>query len=193
LGLFEPGFRRLAAGQIAADQLHPEPDRIALGDTRRPLHTPDCGRRATHPLAIGCRFGHPASKFKAFAGLPNNRAVARRHKEPATSPLGGRQLFPARSEQRPAKERAEIARRVKGGTPTELEIQEHMLELYRQHGMAWHDKPIVAVGPHAADPHFEPRADNTVPIKPGDRVLIDLWAKVDAPGSIYFDITFEFL
>jgi Xaa-Pro aminopeptidase len=84
---------------------------------------------------------------------------------------------------------AEIARRVKTGTPTELEIQQHMLELYAQHGMAWHDKPIVAVGPHAADPHFEPRPDNTVPIKPGDRVLIDLWAKVDAPGAIYFDIT----
>lgn len=84
---------------------------------------------------------------------------------------------------------AEIARRVKTGAPTELEIQQHMLELYAKHGMKWNDKPIVAVGPHAADPHFEPRPDNTVPIKAGDRVLIDLWAKIDAPGAIFFDIT----
>jgi len=34
--------------------------------------------RATHPLAIGCRFGHPDSKFKALAVLPNNRPATRR-------------------------------------------------------------------------------------------------------------------
>jgi Xaa-Pro dipeptidase len=84
---------------------------------------------------------------------------------------------------------AEIARRVKAGAPTEYEIQQFMLEQYRAQGMAWHDAPIVAVNAHAGDPHFEPRPDNTVPIKPGDRVLLDLWAKVDAPGAIYFDIT----
>ena len=39
--------------------------------------------RATHPLAIGCRFGHTVSKFKAFAMLPNNRPAARR---PASLP-----------------------------------------------------------------------------------------------------------
>lgn len=84
---------------------------------------------------------------------------------------------------------AEIGRRLAAGTPTEYEIQQFMLERYRAHQMAWGEPPIVAVNAHAGDPHFEPRPDNTVPIRRGDRVLLDLWAKCDEPHSIYYDIT----
>ena len=84
----------------------------------------------------------------------------------------------------------EIGRRVKAGqTPTKYEIQQLMLEKYKENGMAWADDPIVAVNEHASDPHFEPTTENTSPIREGDLVLIDLWAKVDRPGTIYFDIT----
>jgi len=83
----------------------------------------------------------------------------------------------------------EIGRRVKSGSPTEYEIQQFMLSLYKQQGMAWRDAPIVAVGPHAADPHYEPRPEGSSPIRPGDLVLIDLWAKLNKEGAIYFDIT----
>ena len=34
-----------------------------------------------------------------------------------------------------------------------------------------------------ADPHFEPTPENARPIKKGDTVLIDLWAKLDEPGA----------
>jgi Xaa-Pro dipeptidase len=85
---------------------------------------------------------------------------------------------------------AEIARRVKAGeAPTEYEIQRLMLDKYRENGMAWDDDPIVAVNEHASDPHFEPTPENTSPIREGDLVLIDLWAKKDRPGAIFFDIT----
>jgi Xaa-Pro aminopeptidase len=84
---------------------------------------------------------------------------------------------------------AEIGRRVAAGTPTEYELQQFMLEQYRAHGMAWGEPPIVAANAHAGDPHFEPRPDNTVPIRRGDRVLIDLWAKLAEPRAVYFDIT----
>jgi Xaa-Pro aminopeptidase len=49
--------------------------------------------------------------------------------------------------------------------------------------------PIVGVGPHSGDPHFEPNPAHDTPIKQGDFVLIDLWAKVDKPRSVYSDLT----
>ena len=84
----------------------------------------------------------------------------------------------------------EIARRIKAGdNPTEYEIYEYMLELYKQENMLAEDGPIVAINEHAADPHFEPRKDITTKIKEGDLVLLDLWAKKNEQGSIYYDIT----
>lgn len=49
--------------------------------------------------------------------------------------------------------------------------------------------PIVGVNGHPSDPHFEPTVENSVAFKNGDQVLIDLWAKLDKPGSIFYDIT----
>ncbi len=46
---------------------------------------------------------------------------------------------------------------------------------------------MVAVGPNAANPHYEPRADNPVSIEVGDLVLLDLWAR--EPGGIWADQT----
>ena len=84
----------------------------------------------------------------------------------------------------------EIARRIKtGNNPTEYEIYEFMIGLYKEHNMICEDGPIVAINEHAADPHFEPRKDITTKIKEGDLVLIDLWAKKNEKGAIYYDIT----
>ena len=84
----------------------------------------------------------------------------------------------------------EIARRIRAGSaPREVEIQHYMHELLRTHGMHWEDGPIVAVNEHAADPHFEPTEENSHVMKEGDLVLLDLWAKKNLPGSIYYDIT----
>ncbi|MDR0927786.1 MAG: aminopeptidase P family protein [Ignavibacteria bacterium] len=84
----------------------------------------------------------------------------------------------------------EIARRIKSGNnPTEYEIYEYMIGLYKEQNMVCEDGPIVAVNEHAADPHFEPQQSDTRKIQEGDLVLIDLWAKKNEPGSIYYDIT----
>jgi len=45
--------------------------------------------------------------------------------------------------------------------------------------------PIVGVGPHGGDPHYEPVAGKDSVINNGDYVLVDLWAKMDRPGSVY--------
>jgi Xaa-Pro aminopeptidase len=47
----------------------------------------------------------------------------------------------------------------------------------------------VAVNANASDPHYEPSAQRTSEIKKGDLLLIDLWAKLDQPGAVYYDIT----
>jgi Xaa-Pro aminopeptidase len=84
----------------------------------------------------------------------------------------------------------EIKRAILAGEkPLEVTIQHFMHDRMREGGMHWEDGPIVAVNGHAADPHFEPTAENSVVMKEGDLVLLDLWAKLDRKGSIYYDIT----
>ncbi len=84
----------------------------------------------------------------------------------------------------------EIADRIKKGEyPSEFDIQQFMHDEMRQNNMTWPDGPIVAINENAADPHFEPTAENSFKMKKGDLVLLDLWAKKNTPGSIYYDIT----
>jgi len=84
----------------------------------------------------------------------------------------------------------EIGKQIKEGkTPAEYEIQGFMHGLMKQEDLHWDDGPIVAVNENAADPHFEPTAQKSYAMKKGDLVLLDLWAKKNRPGSIYYDIT----
>lgn len=84
----------------------------------------------------------------------------------------------------------EIAKQIKAGLhPKEYEIQAFMHDLMRKNGMKWEDGPVVAINEHAADPHFEPTPENSFEMNEGDLVLLDLWAKRDKPGAIYYDIT----
>jgi Xaa-Pro aminopeptidase len=55
--------------------------------------------------------------------------------------------------------------------------------------MTTYHPPIVGVGPHAGDPHFEPEPSIDTPIAEGEFVLIDLWAKLDKPRATYADYT----
>jgi len=40
-----------------------------------------------------------------------------------------------------------------------------------------------------SNPHYEPEADRYSEIRKGDAVLIDMWAKLDQPSAVYYDIT----
>jgi Xaa-Pro dipeptidase len=70
---------------------------------------------------------------------------------------------------------------------TEYTVQQFILERFTARGLTTHHPPIVAINAHSADPHFEPTPTDSTPIRPGDFVLIDLWAK--EPGSVYADFT----
>jgi Xaa-Pro aminopeptidase len=83
-----------------------------------------------------------------------------------------------------------IAERIRsGGTIRETEVQSAIMDHFLRHGMTTYSPPIVGVGPHSGDPHYEPMPDNDGVIGPGDFVLIDLWCKLDKPRSVYSDLT----
>jgi len=71
----------------------------------------------------------------------------------------------------------------------EYRVQQFILEAFDKVGLHTFAPPIVGVNAHSADPHFEPTPETSSPIRRGDFLLIDLWAKEKPPESIYGDIT----
>jgi Xaa-Pro dipeptidase len=72
---------------------------------------------------------------------------------------------------------------------TEYDLQQWILKKFRAAGVVTDEPPIVAVGRHAGDPHYEPRPAGSSRIRPGDLLLLDVWGKMDRPGSVYYDVT----
>ncbi len=72
---------------------------------------------------------------------------------------------------------------------TEFEIAEFIRRRFREEGLTTADGPIVSTNAHCSDPHYEPAAEGSSVIGAGDWVLIDLWAREDAPDGVYADIT----
>ena len=83
----------------------------------------------------------------------------------------------------------EIGRRVRNGGTHEHEIQQFFMEAFGRENMVTDDPPIVAVNANSGNPHYEPSASRPVPIREGDFVLLDVWAKKNTPGAVYYDIT----
>jgi Xaa-Pro dipeptidase len=79
---------------------------------------------------------------------------------------------------------------VADGKPlTEFELQQWMLDRFRANGLTTAEPPIAAVQPNNGNPHYEPKAGESRPIRAGDLLLLDIWAKSTNPGSVYYDIT----
>jgi len=81
----------------------------------------------------------------------------------------------------------ELLRR--GAEPKETEIQRFLTDRFAEAGLTCDHAPIVAVNGHAGDPHYEPSERTPTPIRKGDLVLIDLWARGTGPEDVYADIT----
>lgn len=71
----------------------------------------------------------------------------------------------------------------------EIAVRDAILAHFRQHGLTTYHPPIVARGPHSGLPHYETGGGNDTRIRAGDFVLVDLWAKLDRPRSVYSDLT----
>jgi Xaa-Pro dipeptidase len=79
---------------------------------------------------------------------------------------------------------------VRGNTPlTEYDLKQWILKEFDAAGLMTEEGPDIAVGPHASDPHYGPLPGKSSPIREGDLLLLDVWGKTKAPGSVYYDIT----
>ena len=77
-----------------------------------------------------------------------------------------------------------------GRAITQYDVQQYIVNRYAEDGLTCKGEfPIVGTNEQPANPHFEPTLANARPIRKGDTLLIDLWAKLDEPGSIFYDIT----
>lgn len=72
---------------------------------------------------------------------------------------------------------------------SEYEVQQFVLSGFKQAGLVTDHGPIVAANANASDPHYEPSRQRSSSIHTGDLVLIDLWAKLDEPNAVYYDVT----
>lgn len=75
------------------------------------------------------------------------------------------------------------------GESDELAIQDFIARRFDEEGMIYDEKPLVAIGPNASDPHYTPTPEQHSKIRKGDVVLIDMWAKYKGKGEVYADIT----
>ena len=72
---------------------------------------------------------------------------------------------------------------------TEFDHMQWLSEAMRREGLIWDDGPNVSVNANCSDSHYEPTAERSAPIRNGDFLLIDIWARVNQPATIFYDIT----
>jgi Xaa-Pro dipeptidase len=74
-------------------------------------------------------------------------------------------------------------------TITEWDVNRFIRAGFEKSGLFTDHGPIVAVNANMSNPHYEPEAEGSREIRKGDAVLIDMWAKLDQPSAVYYDIT----
>jgi len=78
---------------------------------------------------------------------------------------------------------------VREGKPlSEYDLQQWIADQFRASGLL-PEATIVAVQPNNGNPHYEPKAQGSRPIRAGDLLLLDMWSKFNRPGSVFYDIT----
>ncbi len=70
---------------------------------------------------------------------------------------------------------------------SEYALQNWIKEKFEAGGLETDHGPIVAIGPNAANPHYEPTPDQSATIDRGAVLLVDLWAR--EKNGIYADQT----
>lgn len=93
---------------------------------------------------------------------------------------------------------ARIGELCRSGSGTdEFSMVQFLLEGMRREGLWTDHGPNVSAGPNSADSHYEPTRTSSRPIRSGDFVLIDCWAKLgdtsDAArpqaDAVWYDVT----
>lgn len=76
-----------------------------------------------------------------------------------------------------------------GNAIDEYAVQQFVMRRFAESEMVTNHPPIVGVNVNAADSHYCPPETGSAPVRRGDLVLLDLWAKIDVPDGVYYDIT----
>lgn len=71
----------------------------------------------------------------------------------------------------------------------EYGLQQFVMRRFEDCDLVTYHPPIVGANANAADSHYSPPEHGSAPIRRGDLVLLDLWAKLDQPDGVYYDIT----
>jgi Xaa-Pro aminopeptidase len=85
-----------------------------------------------------------------------------------------------------------IATRLRSGGAAplnEYEVMVWLQEAMRRAGIAEGYGPNVSVNANSSDSHYEPTSAFSKPIREGDFLLIDIWGRMDRPGTCFYDIT----
>jgi Xaa-Pro aminopeptidase len=72
---------------------------------------------------------------------------------------------------------------------TEFELVQWLSQAMRREGLVWENGPNVSANANSSDSHYEPTAEKSAPIREGDFILIDIWGRLEKPGSVFYDIT----
>jgi Xaa-Pro dipeptidase len=62
------------------------------------------------------------------------------------------------------------------GRLTEAALQSRVIAAVEARGLVFDDPPIVAFGANSAKPHYVPDRESSALLRPGDVILLDLWA-----------------
>jgi len=84
----------------------------------------------------------------------------------------------------------EVAKRLRDGiATTEYDIQQKMVGWFKDEGLISDSAPCVSAQENAGNPHYLATAATHRVIRKDELVLLDLWGKLDKPGSVFADIT----
>ncbi|MHA1888660.1 MAG: M24 family metallopeptidase [Promethearchaeota archaeon] len=126
---------------------------------------------------FGCSIRSAQELIQKFEGLVDNQAF-KTHKE------AGKIMHEIMQ-----KSFSEISRRLREGISCrEIDIKKFIQQQYAENNLISDGSPEVAINKNAADPHYFP-TEESPSMKEGDLVLIDSWAKLNKPGSVYYDFT----
>ncbi|MFH1017552.1 MAG: M24 family metallopeptidase [Pseudomonadota bacterium] len=77
----------------------------------------------------------------------------------------------------------------KGSKLTEYDVQEFIWNRFSSNHLVSDSRPIAAVGPNSGNPHYGPTKEIHLPVRKGDFLLLDIWAKEGTEKAVYADIT----
>jgi Xaa-Pro dipeptidase len=85
---------------------------------------------------------------------------------------------------------AELHENLRVGTLLdEYQVQQRFTALIKQSGLSVPEPPIVAVNANASNPHYMPTSIEYSPIRYGDLLLFDFWARLPQDDAVYADYT----